>query len=403
MPADPQDPEVDIDALSDQLKEVVEERRRSGEYPSDLERELDDHFRRITARSADMGDLQRLLEDVKLASDMGRHRIEYTSGVPMGTQLHKTIGRAVSRQTEGALNQVNEFARTVLVLLQAIVESRPVHETVLPDINARLDTALERLAAYERVPENVDATTRALAARVERLESSLLDIRTDRPYARRELQRTLCGSRETVMERYKPLAQRFAGLAPVLDVGCGGGEMLEILAGLGIEARGVDPDPEAVEEATAANLTVTRAEGLAYLGSMADQSLGGVFLGHVLEEMAPEDAVALLELTRHKLRPGGRLVVAGYNPASVYFQAITWYGDPAHLRPMPSTLILWLLGQWGFGGISVEPLGPDAPELEAIPAISEGTQPSAGALNRNVDRLNRLLFAPLSEAVVATR
>ncbi|MDP9325057.1 MAG: methyltransferase domain-containing protein [Candidatus Dormibacteraeota bacterium] len=403
MPADAQDPEVDVDALTDRLKEMVEERRRSGEYPQDLEWELDDHFRRITARAADMGDLQRLLEDVKLASEMGRHRIEYTSGVPMGTQLHKTIGRAVSRQTEGALNQVNDFARAVLVLLQAMVESRPVHETVLPDINARLDSVLERLAAYERVPEGADAHTRALAARIERLESSLLDIRSDRPYARRELQKKLRGSRDEVMARYKPLAERFAGLAPVLDIGSGGGEMLELLGQLDVEARGVDIDPEAIEEATAANLTVTRADGLAYLGSMADQSLGGIFLGHVLEEMAPEDAVALLELTRHKLRPGGRLVVAGYNPASVYFQATTWYGDPAHVRPMPSALIQWLLGQWGFADVSVKPLGPEPAGLEAVPAPSDEARPIADASNRNIDRLNQLLFAPLSEAVVATR
>jgi SAM-dependent methyltransferase len=403
MPADAQDPEVDVDALTARLKKAVEERRRSGEYPEDLEWELDDHFRRITARAADMGDLQRLLEDVKLASEMGRNRIEYTSRVPMGTQLHKTIGRAVSRQTEGALNQVNDFARAVLVLLQAIVESRPVHETVLPDINARLDSVLERLAAYERVPENADAHTRALASRVERLESSLLDIRSDRPYARRELQRKLRGSREEVLQLYTPLAEKFDGSAPVLDIGSGGGEMLELLGKLGVQARGVDIDPEAVEEATATGLTVTRAEGLAYLGSIADQSLGGVFLGHVLEEMPPEDAVALLELTRHKLRPGGRLVVAGYNPASVYFQATTWYADPAHVRPMPSALVQWLLGQWGFADVSVEPLGPEAAGLEAVPASSDQAQPTADAGNRNVDRLNRLLFAPLSEAVVATR
>jgi O-antigen chain-terminating methyltransferase len=136
---------------------------------------------------------------------------------------------------------------------------------------------------------------------------------------------------------------------------------------------------------------------------MADQSLGGIFLGHVLEEMAPEDAVALLDLTRHKLRRGGRLVVAGYNPASVYFQATTWYGDPAHVRPMPSALIMWLLGQWGFADVNVEPLGPEPKGLEPVPATSDEGQLDADAANRNVDRLNRLLFAPLSEAVIATR
>src|SRR5258708_9891150 len=162
MPAEDQDPEVDVDALTERLKAVVEDRRRAGEYPADLEWQLDDHFRRITARAADMGDVQRLLEDVRLASEMGRHRIEYTSGVPGGQQIHKAIGKVVGRQTEGALNQVNDFARAVLMLLQAIVESRPVHETVLPDITARLDSVLDRMADYERMSPGTDSVTRPL-------------------------------------------------------------------------------------------------------------------------------------------------------------------------------------------------------------------------------------------------
>jgi SAM-dependent methyltransferase len=403
MPADDQDPEVDVDALTDRLKAVVEERRRLGEYPADLEWQLDDHFRRITARNVDMGDVQRLLENVRLAAEMGRHRIEYVSGIPGGKQIHKTIGKAVSRQTEGALNQVNDFARAVLLLLQAIVESGPVHENVLPDITARLDSVLERMAAYEKMPQGTDAQSRALGARVERLERALLDIRSTPAYSRGELRRSLAGAREGVIERYRPLAQRFRGLGPVIDLGFGGGEMLEILTGMEIAARGVDVDPEAVERAVASGLAVTRADARDYLGSMADATLGGIFAGHLLEQMRPDDAIDLLKLASHKLRPGGRLVIVGYNVTSVQLRATAWYADPGNVRPMPSALIELLLRQWGFTDVSVEPYGPEPPRLETVPGGSGGARPTADAVNRNVERLNQLLFTPLAHAIVATR
>jgi SAM-dependent methyltransferase len=323
--------------------------------------------------------------------------------VPGGKQIHRAIGKVVSRQTDGALNQVNDFARAVLMLLQAIVENRPAHETVLPDIAARLDSVLERMAAYERMPDGADAQSRALGARVKRLESALLDLRSTPAYPCAELQRAFVGSPDELTERLRPLAQRFAGLAPVLDLGCGGGEMLEILTGLGVSATGVDVDPDAVERATASGLSATRADARDYLGSIADATLGGVFAGHLLEQMRPHDAIDLLQMASRKLRPGGRLVIVGYNPASVHMQALAWFGDPGNVRPMPPALVEMLLRQWGFTEISVEAFGPEAQPLEVVPGVADGDGAIADAVNRNVERLNQLLFQPLAQAITATR
>ena len=48
--------------------------------------------------------------------------------------------------------------------------------------------------------------------------------------------------------RYHDLAERFVGCDPVLDIGFGRGEMLELLEELGVEARGVESDPVLVKQ-----------------------------------------------------------------------------------------------------------------------------------------------------------
>ena len=53
------------------------------------------------------------------------------------------------------------------------------------------------------------------------------------------------GSRAEMLERYGELAERLVGNDPVLEVGCGRGEFLELLVGRGIDARGVDIDRHA--------------------------------------------------------------------------------------------------------------------------------------------------------------
>src|SRR5262249_35776048 len=54
------------------------------------------------------------------------------------------------------------------------------------------------------------------------------------------------GSTADVRERQRPYVDDFRDAAPVLDVGCGRGEMLGLLRDEGIEARGIDADADMV-------------------------------------------------------------------------------------------------------------------------------------------------------------
>ncbi|MGD0196712.1 MAG: class I SAM-dependent methyltransferase [Solirubrobacteraceae bacterium] len=125
---------------------------------------------------------------------------------------------------------------------------------------------------------------------------------------------------EALRRRYRrrSAARRFgraplgvAGLAPgrVLDVGCGGGELLAYYAARGWESFGIDPSSSAARAARARGATV-------HQGTLADQpwapgSFDIVVFSHSLEHI-PEPLAALLT-ARELLAPGGRLAIAAPN------------------------------------------------------------------------------------------
>lgn len=171
MPEAPS-PAPDVDALVRRLRARVEERRLAGQYPAGLEADLDRHFEMAVAASLrTRADLVALIAHVREAAErINPDHISTVSSVPLGSSVHRTIAKVVHRQVEGALQQVKEYTATVQTLLDTLVTQE------LPDIVARVDAVMERLAAYERLPEATDDTSRALAARVERLEKKIAEL-----------------------------------------------------------------------------------------------------------------------------------------------------------------------------------------------------------------------------------
>jgi len=100
---------------------------------------------------------------------------------------------------------------------------------------------------------------------------------------------------------HRPADVLYAGLAGserVLDVGAGDGTRRERLRARfpGVTYVSVDPDPEAGADHPAV--------------SGAPGTFDVAILFEVLEHLRPEDGIALLELVRTKLRPGGRVHVS---------------------------------------------------------------------------------------------
>jgi SAM-dependent methyltransferase len=199
------------------------------------------------------------------------------------------------------------------------------------------------------------------------------------------------GSVESIRERQRRYVDDFRTAAPVLDVGCGRGELLALLREAGIEARGIDADADMVAYARGEELDVEQADLVQYLEGLEDRSLGGIFMGQVVEHLPAATLVHALRLAAVKLRPGGLLVAETINPLSP-IALRNYFADLTHAQPLvPETLEL-LARQAGFAESEIRFLNEPAERL---------TEPDDPVIAANVRRLNELLFAPLDYALVA--
>jgi SAM-dependent methyltransferase len=199
------------------------------------------------------------------------------------------------------------------------------------------------------------------------------------------------GSVDAVRERQRRYVDDFREATPVLDIGCGRGELLMLLREAGVEARGIDADADMVAYARGEGLDVEQADLAEYLARVEDRSLGGIFMGQVVEHLPPGVLVRSLELAADKLRPGGVLVAETINPLSP-LALRHYFADLTHAQPLvPETLEL-LARQSGFAETQVRFRNEPADRL---------TEPADPVIAANVRRLNEVLFAPLDYALVA--
>jgi len=155
------------------------------------------------------------------------------------------------------------------------------------------------------------------------------------------------GPQTLIRERqafYVPLLRQSSH---VVDLGCGRGEMLDLLGAAQTPAMGVDIDPDMVAMCRAKGHHVEQIDAVQFLRDRAERSLPAVFSAQVIEHLPFEELKAFLTLCRSRLRVGGTVIVETVNPHAL--EAFkTFYTDLTHQRPIFPEVALALMQLAGF-------------------------------------------------------
>ncbi len=286
---------------------------------------------------------------------------------------------------------------------------------------ARLDQKLDR--QREEASDLLDALGSALAV-AETAESrtgsadgdaappeaveALSRMRDERAYL--ELERRYRGTEEEIRDRIRHYLPRLAGagaLGPVLDLGCGRGEALAVLAEAGLAARGVDSSDSMVARCRERGLDAARGDLFGTLAETPEGSLGAVVSFHVIEHLPADRLDRLARLAFRALAPGGVLILETPNPLSVLVAARSFWLDPTHQRPVHPDSLELLVRLAGFDPVERLDLRPFGAS-ERLPEIDLGALPGeqgrlADEVNRLRDRLDELLFGFQDYALVASK
>jgi len=201
------------------------------------------------------------------------------------------------------------------------------------------------------------------------------------------------------LARHRAMAHLVAAGDPILDVGCGGGEMVYLLRRLGFDAAGIEPD-RSYSAAARSVLGVPVQTGFVQDFDFPEGAFGAILMYHVLEHV--DDPIAILGRLRRWLRDEGVLIVEVPNIEARFEAPITRF-HPAHLFYYSPATLEAVARASGFaaeevvvsedGGMITATFRPQAGEQQ--PALSAETyRRTKGVLQHHTNRRYYLSRTP---------
>ncbi|HYM60397.1 MAG TPA: class I SAM-dependent methyltransferase [Thermoanaerobaculia bacterium] len=203
----------------------------------------------------------------------------------------------------------------------------------------------------------------------------------------RRLEDGLRGSEAEVREAVRPYVELARTHQPLIDAGCGRGELLRMCREEGIAARGFDVNERSVADLVASGLDVQLLGLPQCLQAIAGGTAGTVVAMHVVEHLPVEVLFSLFYEAARALRAGGLLIIETPNAESLAVTGSEFWRDPTHLAPRHPAALTLLAREHGFAIEDVRPVHP-FPDGNRLPA---GPDDPPG-LRRLVEALNERLF-----------
>ncbi|OGP52334.1 MAG: hypothetical protein A2Y79_13735 [Deltaproteobacteria bacterium RBG_13_43_22] len=414
-------PKVDMGRIMEQVRSRIEEKKKIGQYSSEELERIDRMTLQIQSEDSDPqeGDIQYQLSQINYLCDTGRppeissHRKVLGSLV---TGFKKILRKLTEPYIQMVLKRQVEFNVELVRLLNQMTLDFRYRWSILEkemtllqkrgeQVTQSLEAIPQELKTQKNVFEEVLSQIKTIKNPVVELDSRLDDLKSkirEPEYVRfEELHR---GSEEAVKWKQKNFLSYFKDRGPVLDIGCGRGEFLELLKEAGIPASGVDTNQEMVRQCRAKGLEAVHQDGLVHLRGLPDQSLGGIFLSQVIEHLEPEALRELVRVSFAKLRPGGILLAETINPQCLSTFSGAFYLDLSHKNPIHPEAARYLWESFGFRQMELLYVSPFPEEMklkEMVRREDDSYEDElARILNENVRSLNALIYGFQDYAVV---
>jgi hypothetical protein len=288
----------DARALMAEIEAEVRAKRRSGEIPEALERELEGVFAAVAPPGATGAGFDTVVDQA------ARHAIVDYDVPLVGTRPLRMLKRAVKTLTAWYMifvgRQLVAFAGTTLRALRILGGRVDALERRSPATDARVQLA--------RAPAELDDVSGWAA---------------------------LC------------ITELKAVHARVVHAECGNGAMLDALVAAGIDAYGVDPRTDAARVSDVHRVEARTEEALEHLQSVPAGDLGGVVLSGCVDTLVLGDKIELVDQATRCLRDDGAVIVIGRDPRATDGEADEIALDLAPGRPLHAATWAHLLARAG--------------------------------------------------------
>lgn len=140
---------------------------------------------------------------------------------------------------------------------------------------------------------------------------------------------------------------------PILDIGCGRGEWLEILKEKKMNALGVDINHAMVKDCLQQNLVAVNEDAIKYLQQQPANRFKAITGFQIIEHLPFITLINLIDEAWRTLERGGVLIFETPNPVNVSVGSCSFYLDPTHKKPLPPSLMEFIFNYKKFSQIQI--------------------------------------------------
>lgn len=201
-----------------------------------------------------------------------------------------------------------------------------------------------------------------------------------------------------VQEQYLPY---FENCSNVIDIGCGRGEFLELLASKGVSATGIDLYGKSIDYCRIKGLNVKQTDAISYIENL-EEEIDGIFAGQLVEHLTIEQIIRLCRVSYEKLKKGSYLIMETPNPTSLAIYTHAFYMDPSHVKPVHPLTLKYCTQKAGFSAVEI--LYTENSKLPVeIPALKASGIENLEDFNQAMREVSTVLFGSQDYAVIAKK